>query len=367
MKKMFFLAALAAFPLTSFAQTQVTLYGNLQLSVFGSRTFDGGAEQKTITRIDDTDSFLGFRGSEALGGGTNAVWQIESYVSGDGTTVNGGDGANKLASRDTYVGLESFWGTLRLGHLSDYMNEEMATMDAWSYSDTVNGLGIMTRFDSRYGNAIRYDAPDLGGLKLALIYSADEQRDNGDNAFALGIGGGYEYGGFFAKGGFMQFQDQNGNGDKSGNYWRVEGGYEDDLFVILAYQQSTQYGAAATGDTNNVWGRSTGDYGDPLGGSSVLFGDDDKLKTQEVALAVGYPVGAFLPHASFALGSDVKVNGQKLNDSGYKQFVVGADYALSERSQLFISFGYVKYDGKIFADGLHDKEYSFGIGMQHAF
>jgi Outer membrane protein (porin) len=296
------------------------------------------------------------------------VWQIEGDISGDGTTINGGDTANKLGSSDTFLGLEGAWGMLRLGNLSDYMNDDMATMDPWLYSDeTVSGLGIMTRFDDTYGNSIRYDSPEFGGFTFNALYSADEERENGDNAFMWGIGAGFEYESLFVKGGFMGFEEQNGSGDKSGHYWRIEAGYENDLSVIVAYQQSRQYGAAATGDTNSVWGRGTGDYGDFLGASTIAFGDDDKLKTQEAAITIGYQFGAFTPRVSVAWGDDVKMNGQKLSDSGYMQYVAGFDYVLSKRTLLYLAAGYVDYDGKLFTNGEHDSEHTVGIGLQHTF
>ncbi len=367
-KNLLVLSLAAALPLAVQAQTSSVIYGDIELGVLGNKTFSGDGEMKTINRIDDSGSFLGFRGTEALGNGLNALWQIESYISADGTTVNGDDDANRLASRDTFLGLQGGWGTLRLGHLSDYMNGDMATMDSWTYSPAgVGGMSIMTRFDSRYGNAARYDMPTLAGFDLSLLYSADEIRDGGNNQFVWGVGAGYAYEPFFVKAGYLQFQEQNGSGNKDGNYWRIEGGYEGPLSIIGAFQQSRQYGAAATADTNNVWGRSTGDYGVPLGGSTVAFGDDDKLETLEAALTVSYEIGNFLPRASFVWGDDVKVNGTKLNDSGYQQYIVGVDYTLSKRSMLYASYGYVSYDGKVFADGFHDNEYTFALGVKHVF
>src|SRR2546422_4936271 len=57
------------------------------------------------TRLTSGTSALGFRGSENLGAGMKAIFQIESAV-----PIDGDPGPNTLASRNTHVGLQSDWG-----------------------------------------------------------------------------------------------------------------------------------------------------------------------------------------------------------------------------------------------------------------
>lgn len=371
MHKKLLVLALAAAPLSAFAQeSQVTIYGDIEFAVSGGKMFGTGPDMKTVNRIDDTGSLIGFRGSESLGSGLNAIWQVESYVSADGTKINGGSRANQLAGRDTFLGLQSQWGKVRLGRLSNYQNSDMETMDAWEYQWAVgiNGMGIMTRYDGRFNNAVRYDMPTIAGFDLSLLYSADEQRQNNDNQFSWTIGGGYTFKELFVKAGYTQFQEQNGKGDEAGNYWRVEAGYAGTLSVIGAYQQSKQYGGSATGDTNSIWMRPTGDYSSgTLGASGVAFGNDDKLTTREMAATVSYQFGNFTPRASFVWGDNAKVNGEKLSDSGYQQYIAGVDYQLSKRSKVYASYGYISYDGNQYTDGHHDNENSLAVGMVHLF
>ncbi len=360
---------LAAFPVVVLAQSNVTLYGDIELAILGSKTFNNAGEMKTVSRVDDTGSLFGVRGTEALGNGMSAIWQIESYLTTDGTDINGGSRSNQLASRDTFVGLQGNWGKVRLGRLSSYLNSDMETLDTWQYTwlTGTNGLGIMIRHDGRHNSSVRYDSPSLAGFDFSLLYSADEQRINGDNKFTWGAGLGYTAAHCFIKGGIVQFEEQNGNGDKAGNFWRVEGGYQDKLSVIGAYQQTKLYGEAATGGTDNIWMRPTGNASGYLGASGIAFGDNDKLETREAIFTVSYQWGNFVPRASFAWGDDAELNGRDLKDSGYKQFIVGVDYNLSKRTLIYTSYGQIDYDGTAFTDGQNDKEYSIAVGMRHLF
>jgi Outer membrane protein (porin) len=369
-KKCLILALAAALPTAALAQSQVTLYGDMELAILASKTFaNGGNDMKTVSRVDDTGSLIGVKGSEALGNGLSAIWQVESYISADGTNINGGSNSNKLGSRDTFVGLQGGWGKVRLGRLSSYLNSDMETLDTWQYAWTTgtNGLGILIRYDGRHNSSIRYDSPVLAGFDFSLLYSADETRNNGDNQFTWGVGLGYTASHCFVKAGFVQFQEQNDNGDKDGYFWRVEGGYQDTLSLIFAYQQSKQYGEAATGGTDNIWMRPTADASGYLGASGIAFGNNDKLKTQEAAMTVSYQWDNFIPRISFVWGDDAKLNGNKLSDSGYQQYIAGVDYQFSKRTMLYTSYGLIHYDSSKFTDGQHDKEYSLAVGMLHLF
>src|ERR1700687_6198332 len=113
-KKLVVLAVAGAFasPLAVQAQTaNVTLYGraNIDLEFVNGKTCQGGStgggngggrvlracsnlssaaatdaiSNPTTNRVSSNSSRFGMRGTESLGGGLNAIFQIESNVSGD--------------------------------------------------------------------------------------------------------------------------------------------------------------------------------------------------------------------------------------------------------------------------------------------
>ncbi len=339
MKKLIALAV-AALPMAAMAD--VTLYGTIEASIENGKSlsYSGGAAKST-TRIDDTGSLIGFKGSENLGNGLKAIWQVEQALSIDGTNVNGN---NTWATRDSFVGLTGNFGTVRLGKLSSYLNSDMEKYDAWIYGAGVNGATVTSAntLDTRYNNSIRYDSPSLNGFKVAAQYGFDETRTtvkgNRSNKAVWSLGAGYENAGYYADIGYVSFQDTDASASKDGNYWRLEGGYNaNNLLVALAYGQSKLYSGAA-----------------------------DATKAKEAALTVGYTMGALTPKFTYAHVWDTKVNGTKADD-GINQYVIGVDYALSKRTTAYTSFGYVKHDNIIVAGTDERKERTLAVGVQHKF
>jgi predicted porin len=355
MKKLIALAV-AALPMAAMAD--VTLYGNIEASIENGKSlaYSGGAKKST-TRIDDTGSLIGFKGSENLGNGLKAIWQVEQGLNIDGTTgADSGNGYgntwatrkgynNTWATRDSFVGLTGNFGTVRLGKLSTYLNSDMEKFDAWIYGAGVNGATWTTAntLDGRLNNAIRYDSPNLNGFKFTAAYGFDEARttiNNGNrsNKAVWNLGAGYENAGYFVDAGYVAYQDTDATGSKDSNYWRLEGGYNaNNLLVALAYGQSKLYAGAA-----------------------------DATKAKEAALTVGYTMGALTPKFTYAHVWDTKTNGVKADD-GINQYVIGVDYALSKRTTAYTSFGYVKHDNIIVPGTDERKERTLAVGVQHKF
>lgn len=103
---------------SAFAQSSVEIYGIIDQSVSQTTTtlgFSNNREQKLSQQSTGFQGGLstqriGFRGSEDLGGGTRAIFQIESSLSAGDAKDNG------FGSRATFVGLSNAQiGTLTLG------------------------------------------------------------------------------------------------------------------------------------------------------------------------------------------------------------------------------------------------------------
>jgi len=107
------IAGAFALPAGVMAQSTVQIYGNLRLAV---EHVDSGVDNVGGGRMRVTNpggSLLGFRGTEALGGGLSAWWQIEQNIGGaDGTR---GD-VSTMGGRSTGTGLFGAWGRVILGN-----------------------------------------------------------------------------------------------------------------------------------------------------------------------------------------------------------------------------------------------------------
>jgi predicted porin len=131
-KSLIALAALSAFATAAQAQSSVTVYGNVDVAVTDTKiTTNGGTSAvRGITANDQMNtgngdgalstSILGFRGTEDLGGGLkanfNVEWDLTDVGSGGGALGSNSRTTAALGARQSWVGLEdSKLGQLRLG------------------------------------------------------------------------------------------------------------------------------------------------------------------------------------------------------------------------------------------------------------
>lgn len=337
MKKTLIAALIAGIP--AVAAADVTIYGSLRGAL--ENTNAGG---ETVNGVNDYTSRIGFKGSEDLGNGLKAIWKVESRINLDGK-------GSELGSRETWMGLSSEFGTLRMGRINNTLND-LGMMDAWEYGDGVNGLLTFTRTGTRYANSVRYDSPAYYGFTASVGHSFDEKHnDVSGNSAEAGVtyaGLNYENGPFAAYYAFEMQQDayaKVGGDKKDGQVHRLEATYNaNNLFVGAGYQYTK--------------GAVDGGYD----------GEND-VKTQEAALTVGYTLGNLTPKLTYAKGWDMKdVNsGDKLQDSGYDQWIVGVDYALSKRTTAFTSYGQQKFGDFYKTADSDGKIKTFAVGMRHDF
>jgi len=197
-------AGMLAAPLAAQAQTaNVTLYGrlNLDMEVINVKQDNsGGANKINEFRVVSNSSRLGVRGSEALGGGLSAIFQIESAVG----AANGGGLGSTLGTRETFVGLQGGWGTVKLGYfLTPYddilpifgnvptlATSILGTQALWSNTGWAGNYQYGGAFDDRAANSIRYDSPNIAGFTGSVqigAATAGGDPTNGPQAITSGI------------------------------------------------------------------------------------------------------------------------------------------------------------------------------------
>ncbi|AUH50122.1 porin [Chromobacterium sp. ATCC 53434] len=367
MKKSLIALLVATLPAAAFAD--VTIYGTLK---GGIENVDNGTTKKT--NVDDLGSRIGFKGSEDLGSGLKAIWQVETGFAIDGghngSATDGtysGSSSGTFANRNSFVGLQSNLGTLRLGNISNYGDSDMGTVDVWQYNSNALGLGIFTRDNTRLKNSVRYDLPAVvPGLTASLQYGAKENKAVGtDDRETSVLGLGYENSGFFGKYSYTHESKVSIANDKH----QLEVGYNaNNLFVGLGYKQSkgdvssTHLSALAT--KTQVAGIQQ-----EIDAAAPLIGNNASLKSTEYALTAAYTLGAFTPKFTYAQGQDIKAGSYKLDNTGYKQFVLGVDYALSKRTTIGAQYGQIKLEDNAAAlvNNGEDKIKAFGVNMVHSF
>ena len=200
-------SALAA-PAAVFAQAPtVQLYGRINTgydnysatgSTAGTTAAGVTSDFKGRSRIFDSGSRLGVRGTENLGNGLSAVFQIENGVNIDSGDNNGQSGvANAstgfFASRDSYLGLQGNWGRVTFGRQSLYWTNGAIDQQAANYVNsgipwTSTGVsGRLAGVSARINNVALYTSPTWNGFYVTAGYSANGGGGNNEGA-ASGTG-----------------------------------------------------------------------------------------------------------------------------------------------------------------------------------
>ena len=216
MQKKIIALAVAGLSTAAFAQTNVTIYGVADVSAQGFNTNSGTTQSTTgqTTKggkfaLQSNSSLLGFKGTEDLGNGLKALFQMETNVNMTGSTKNNqayGDGDAFTSMRDSYVGMSSKYGTVAAGYLSTPFRTAVAGLDVMpgaTGSMAINGLFGRTSFTAtqavngnNYGTgsynaadrstAIAYIMPTLYGFNGAIAYTGSGKNDlvtcNGGNS-----------------------------------------------------------------------------------------------------------------------------------------------------------------------------------------
>ena len=187
------LALLTTATVAAHAQSNVTIYGAVDatVDVVNANGASNGASRGTFNRVSSNSSFLGFKGSEELGNGLSAIFQLESGVALD---TNGGV---PNSGRTSFVGLSSRdYGTVVAGLLSGptrnaalMVDQNFGNAGPGLVSSIVGkpggGAGTGT-FDTRFSNAIAYISPSFNGLTVTTAYTTGENKSVG-NARAANV------------------------------------------------------------------------------------------------------------------------------------------------------------------------------------
>jgi predicted porin len=153
------LAAVASRP----ACAEVTLYGILD--TFVGYTNAGGKGAQTAEQSGGLyASRVGLRGSEDLGGGMRATFDLEN-----GILTNNGSATNSTQafSRNAWVGLASRYGEVRFGLQNSALLIMHSRFDAFNGGTYGSLLHNASTFTFRYDNMITYWSPNVAGFTFS--------------------------------------------------------------------------------------------------------------------------------------------------------------------------------------------------------
>jgi len=162
MKKTLIAAGIAAVVAAPAVMADTTVYGVMNMAV---QSIDNGTNDQT--EVESTGSRWGIKGSEDLGNGMAAIYQIESAVDNDS--------AQSVGGRNTFVGLKGGFGTVLLGNHDTPM--KMSSGKADPFGDSIadyNAVIGSGSWEVRAANAIAYVSPTVNGFHAAVAAVAEE-------------------------------------------------------------------------------------------------------------------------------------------------------------------------------------------------
>lgn len=150
--------------------------GNIVLDPAGNPTlvqtapgedFDGwGMSSSGYIPGEGRASRIGVKGSEDLGGGLKAIYQVEFGINLNDTNNNVINNADAITMRNSFVGLAGGWGTFLMGRHDTPLKISTAKLDL--FADTMADYNGTVGFqDLRADNAVAYISPSWAGFTFA--------------------------------------------------------------------------------------------------------------------------------------------------------------------------------------------------------
>ncbi|WP_326534947.1 porin [Pseudorhodoferax sp.] len=350
MKKSLIALAVLAASGTAMAQSYVTLYGVLDIGFGkvkdGKWGLNNGEGYSAGQDGFNSTSVIGFRGSEDLGGGLKANFNLQS----GGLDLS--TGATSVAfSREAWVGLEGAgWGAIQLGRSSSIGAKVLGAYDfnGTSYSSAYDRAGIsaVTWYgSSRRSNQVQYASPNLGGVVVRAGFTP-----KGDEGGVQGVGvpgtakNRYSLGATFANGPLsVSAIAETKQAEGLRTAYAVGASYDLQVVKLAAtYNRRESEGVDGYNTFTSTGGQFSGGKG--------------------WTLAAVAPFGA----------ANVGVQYARNTDADIKALELFANYALSKRTRLYVDFvkGYDQ-NAVIAVPGgrtaAASNPYAVGLGVVHTF
>ena len=336
-KSLVAIALFGAFAAQAQAQSAVVIYGTLDAGVTkatGTTTSIGGRDNNK----------LGFMGTEDLGNGLKALFQLEMRYAPD-TGLLEGNNTRPLFQGQSRVGLQGAFGTVRLGRGLTAFQESSTRFEPWNGIPSPAGfqtdiavagygsdpllLGGASTSNNRFANAVFYNTPVFSGFQVNATVATKETAVVGTTARTVpySLSGTYDNGMF----GALAAYERNAVEDK---VWSVAGSFKpmEPLKLMASFQRKNQAAPNLTAPLSDAkaW----------LVGANYTMGPGKFL--------AGY--------------------GQKDPEVGAKtkQASLGYEYSLSKRTYVYVDASNKKFATPLTANNTTSVN-SYGVGVHHNF
>ena len=348
-------AAIAA-PVSTLASTE--LYGRINLSVdhFDGKEagvpagigYDGSSGSY---ELNSNKSYFGIRGGADFSSGLRGIYQLEFGVSAD----EGVTGDDLIFTRNSFLGLQSDFGTLKAGRFDTPLRALGASVDQFrdmQYADFAN----IVAGEWRASNIVQYSTPRIADmLTIAVATVASEEDDvtgtgapNNKMFDYLSVSALLELGDFYVGLGY----DKNNYGIQGGNGLYLSNAYSDNV-------NGLGISSLDLGASNDIYRLVAGMDLDMVELGLLVQQAEDRNDSDNKNRS-------YLLSAAVDLGDMVKLKAQygetdfRQTDIRARQATIGADYRLGQQTKTYIYTTRQEVDG--------DRHFAVvGIGAEHRF
>jgi predicted porin len=367
-KKLIALAVAAVTSGAAFAQSNVTIYGNVDMGYMFRQGNNGAVPNNPSQHALQSGaslSSLGFKGVEDLGNGTKALFDLQYRLMPDANSTIGGAGAGHQ-----YVGLTGGFGTVVAGYLDGIRYGIYGKYSPFGNYSIASLTSMTTQYD-RAQNALAYISPSFAGFTVILATATNTQGNEGSLNTAHSLATRKPSGGNTGDDRLLSANLIYANGPLS-----IDLDYETTRAV--SYDNSRLYVATAGASydfgvvkVSGLYDVIKGDVNSFIGGNVVgaAFGlaADQKYDRRNWFLGASVPLGKFSVMGMFG-----QVKDKTLSNADAWKIGVGGRYALSKRTELYADYAHIKND----TNGLYTVGNNIGdsigvnglaMGIKHAF
>jgi predicted porin len=361
-KSLLALAVVAALPGVALAQSSVTISGNIKTGItrFSTDSVTGVGKIKD-TAMSDGSSRIILSGTEDLGGGMAAIFQVDNRFNGNDGTSGGAYSATPqglLAGGNTFVGVRGGFGQIQFGNLDTHYGkgqDEFATRatslgaSSTSLMDHIGPNAVAVT--SRTKNVIRYTTPVMSGFSAMVNYStAPFQIEGGTNyqtsttLTTINPGKG--------QASHAEINYRQGPISAGISIWDAKVENVTNAVALASTAKSGEESMKLYGSYDLGIAKIGAQYDD----SKFKFGSaaDQKRKASHIAVTAPVGPGAVLFQYSKAQG----ISG--LNNTGATQVSIGYDYSLSKRTSVGVNYS------KINNESAASYQFFTGAGLQNS-
>ncbi|HVE89227.1 MAG TPA: porin [Burkholderiaceae bacterium] len=367
-KNLMALAVFGAFSGAALAQSNVTLYGIIDVNYqYNDPSSSALSSTRGINSGHQSGSRWGVRGTEAISPNLNAVFTLEGGYSADTGTLGQSSAActgapvtapcaggvqSRLFGRQVWAGLSGGWGTFVAGRVATF-SSGTGSFDMFGNTDPfLTGFGDSALpFSSaralRLDNSVLYQSPTFGGFKFGVGHSFNasgpEIAGSGNNVDVTFTGASFATGPFFAALTWDRI-DIPGAPDNQTN---LQAGLTFDLKFLKLH---AGYAKEDNQRVFNVAGITSGADADAwMGGITIpLLG------------------GNILASYTRYDGDRVQLTPTTFDERDFKNIAVGFTYPLSRRTNVYATWNRVDGDHTINNSATLDRK-QYTVGMRHLF